>query len=60
MSLAPAMKHQRIAYRLDSQFYYEFRGKPCEVSFAPLDVRLIHKDKKTNSGCTTRYLYHLR
>jgi Uma2 family endonuclease len=53
MSPAPAMKHQRIASRLTSQLYDEFKGKPCEVFFAPFDVRLIHKDKKTNSDIQT-------
>ncbi len=53
MSPAPAMKHQRIASRMASQLYTSFKNKPCEVFFAPFDVRLTVKDKKTNKDIQT-------
>lgn len=53
MSPAPAMKHQRIASRMASQMYDSFKNKPCEVFFAPFDVRLTIKDKKTNQDIQT-------
>lgn len=53
MSPAPAMKHQRIASRMASQMYDSFKNKPCEVFFAPFDVRLTVKDKKTNQDIQT-------
>jgi len=53
MSPAPAMKHQRIASRMASQMYTSFKNKPCEVFFAPFDVRLTVKDKKTNKDIQT-------
>jgi Uma2 family endonuclease len=53
MSPAPAMKHQRIASRMASQMYDSFKNKPCEVFFAPFDVRLTIKDKKTNKDIQT-------
>ncbi len=53
MSPAPAMKHQRIASRMASQLYTSFKNKPCEVFFAPFDVRLTFKDKKTDKDIET-------
>lgn len=53
MSPAPAMKHQRIAFRLTMHMGNYFEKHRCQVFFAPFDVRLIHKNKKTNADIQT-------
>jgi hypothetical protein len=53
MSPAPAMKHQRIAFRLTMAVGNFFEKHPCQVFFAPFDVRLMVKNKKTNQAIQT-------
>jgi len=45
MSPAPTTKHQRIVTELGGQLYNYFRAKPCELFFAPFDVRLFDPRK---------------
>ena len=40
MSPAPVRRHQKILRELSYQFTAFLSGKPCEVYFAPFDVRL--------------------
>ena len=37
---APSRKHQEISRNLFSQLHNSLKGNPCEVYFAPFDVRL--------------------
>jgi Uma2 family endonuclease len=37
---APSQKHQRVAGGLFSQLWNYLNGKPCQVFYAPFDVRL--------------------
>jgi Uma2 family endonuclease len=45
---APNTMHQRLASRINGQFYIYLKGKSCEVFIAPFDVRLprLSKDDK--------------
>ena len=40
MSAAPALLHQQVLRELNDAFRVQFKGQPCEVFFAPLDVKL--------------------
>ncbi|MDO5614985.1 MAG: Uma2 family endonuclease [Cruoricaptor ignavus] len=44
MSPAPARIHQKILLNLTRVFDVHFRQKPCELYFAPFDVRIPNKD----------------
>ena len=48
MSPAPASKHQRISNRISSEITFYLKGNPCQVFYAPFDVRLerLKDDKK--------------
>ena len=46
MMAAPNWKHQGILSELSYLFSHFFRGKPCRVMIAPLDVRLALYDEK--------------
>lgn len=48
MSPAPATKHQRILTHVGTEIAIYLKNKPCEVFFAPFDVRLERQkeDKK--------------
>ncbi|ASS98022.1 MULTISPECIES: Uma2 family endonuclease [Geobacillus] len=41
MTPSPSVRHQLISSRLHFQFSLFFRGKPCDVLAAPLDVELV-------------------
>ncbi|WP_044736864.1 Uma2 family endonuclease [Geobacillus kaustophilus] len=41
MTPSPSVRHQLILSRLHFQFSLFFRGKPCHVLAAPLDVELV-------------------
>lgn len=47
MSPAPSPTHQRSLRKLYNQFYNLFLNHPCELFFAPLDVRLLNKEKSS-------------
>lgn len=40
MSAAPALLHQQVLGELNDVFRVRFKGQPCEVFFAPVDVKL--------------------
>jgi len=40
MSPAPTRRHQKMLGALFGQFYHYLKDKPCDVYFAPFDVRL--------------------
>ncbi|WP_353484358.1 Uma2 family endonuclease [Haliscomenobacter sp.] len=46
MSPAPNLTHQRIAGNLYVPFWLHFKNNPCQVFFAPFDVRLPISLKK--------------
>lgn len=41
MSPAPASRHQRLLGKIGNELYSYLKGKPCEVFYAPFDVRLM-------------------
>ncbi len=43
MSPAPAPIHQRISQKINQKLYPFFENKPCELFYAPFDVRLPNK-----------------
>ena len=45
MGPAPVREHQRVLGELFSQINDYLRGKPCQVYFAPFDVRLPKSDE---------------
>ncbi|MGH8548382.1 MAG: Uma2 family endonuclease [Methylococcales bacterium] len=45
MSPAPTSKHRRIVTHLGGQLYDFFRKRPCELFYAPFDVRLYDRGK---------------
>ncbi|MCW8966379.1 MAG: Uma2 family endonuclease [Candidatus Pacearchaeota archaeon] len=45
MSPAPSTEHQRIRRELSAQLYAFLKGKPCELFFAPFDVRFPENDE---------------
>lgn len=47
MSPAPSRQHQRIATQLTGQILPYLQGKPCQMYFAPFDVRLLDSQKST-------------
>ncbi|MCA0365914.1 MAG: Uma2 family endonuclease [Bacteroidetes bacterium] len=47
MSPAPARKHQKVSWRLNFELGKYFSGNPCEVYYAPFDVRLPSKSNET-------------
>jgi len=47
---SPSVTHQALLGELSIQFYNWLQGTPCQVFFAPLDVRLFpQKDKSDNT-----------
>lgn len=42
---APSPKHQRVSRRLTKSFLEFFEGNPCELYYAPFDVRLYNRKK---------------
>ena len=45
MSPAPSRQHQRIATQLTAQILPYLQGRPCQLYFAPFDVRLVDSQK---------------
>lgn len=43
MSPAPAPNHQRISQKINQKLYSFFEKTPCELFYAPFDVRLPNK-----------------
>jgi Uma2 family endonuclease len=41
MSPAPASRHQRLLGKIGNELYSYLKGNPCEVFYAPFDVRLM-------------------
>ena len=50
MPPAPSRKHQRVASNLHLIIAPAFRGNPCDVYFAPFDVRLLDRKKSAKSN----------
>jgi Uma2 family endonuclease len=50
MSPAPSVRHQRIASQFVRVLINYFYGKPCELFFAPFDVRLLDKKKSKKAN----------
>ena len=50
---APARRHQQISWNLATYFVDYFRKGPCEVYFAPFDVRLPRKTTSDNAKVET-------
>ena len=50
MSPAPSIKHQRVAFRLSLQVGNVLSENPCEVFFAPFDVRLYNRKKSVKAN----------
>lgn len=44
MSPAPAPNHQRISQKINQKLYSFFESTPCELFYAPFDVRLPNKN----------------
>ena len=44
MSPAPAPIHQRISQKINQKLYSFFENTPCELFYAPFDVRLPNKN----------------
>lgn len=49
MSPAPSSNHQVIAKNIVFKYLLYFENKPCNLFFAPFDVRLPIKSKKNNT-----------
>jgi Uma2 family endonuclease len=47
MSPAPRTNHQRISRKLTNNLLTVLKNKPCELFYAPFDVRLLDKKKST-------------
>ncbi|MDX1940173.1 MAG: Uma2 family endonuclease [Saprospiraceae bacterium] len=45
MSPAPTRRHQRISFQITSQISPYFEENPCQVYYAPFDVRLFDSKK---------------
>lgn len=52
MSPSPSRRHQEISRALFYQFYEYLKDKPCEVYYAPFDVRLTNTDERDEDICT--------
>jgi Uma2 family endonuclease len=50
MSPAPNPTHQRVLRELFTVFELFFSNQKCELFFAPIDVRLLNKNKSTNDN----------
>jgi Uma2 family endonuclease len=50
---APSRLHQKVATNLVRHLINHLHNSPCEVYFAPFDVRLVRHDKATNKDVTT-------
>ena len=50
MSPAPSIKHQRVAFQLTKQMADKLSGNPCEIFFAPFDVRLYNRKKSAKAN----------
>jgi Uma2 family endonuclease len=50
MSPAPNPTHQRVLRELFTVFELFFSNHKCELFFAPIDVRLLDKNKSTNDN----------
>lgn len=48
MSPAPNRKHQEISAKIFREFDRYFEKKPCNIYYAPFDVRLINYKKSTS------------
>jgi len=44
----PNTRHQAISVELSSQFHTYLRGKPCQVFYAPYDVRLFYEEDESD------------
>jgi Uma2 family endonuclease len=42
---APTPRHQKISFKLVKQIGYFFEKKPCQIYYAPFDVRLYNRSK---------------
>lgn len=49
MSPAPSPNHQRISRKINQVLNTYLSQNPCEIFYAPFDVRLPRKDEKTNN-----------
>jgi Uma2 family endonuclease len=45
---APSARHQVLSGALFYQFYSFLRGKPCQVFYAPFDVRLFYEEDESD------------
>jgi Uma2 family endonuclease len=50
MSPAPSVKHQRVSGNLHGHFFNYFKNQPCQVFFAPFDVRLYNRKKSAKAS----------
>ncbi|MEZ0542208.1 Uma2 family endonuclease [Fibrella arboris] len=50
MSPAPSVRHQRLVGALHLQLATHFGKKPCQVFFAPFDVRLYNRKKSIKAS----------
>lgn len=50
MSPAPGVRHQRLVGGLHLELATHFRKKPCQVFFAPFDVRLYNRRKSVKAS----------
>jgi Uma2 family endonuclease len=50
MSPAPNPTHQRVLRELFTVFELFYSNHKCELFFAPIDVRLLNKNKSTNDN----------
>jgi len=44
----PSIRHQAVSRELFGQFYNYLRGKPCQVFYAPVDVRLFYEEDESD------------
>ena len=45
---SPSVLHQELLMEISNQFYNWLRGKPCQMFFAPLDVRLFPEEDNSD------------
>jgi len=45
---SPSARHQAVSRELVGQFYNYLRGKPCQVFYAPFDVRLFYEEDESD------------
>ena len=50
MSPASSRLHQDVSAKLFRKFDRHFEGKPCNIYYAPFDVRLVNRQKSTSDN----------